>query len=151
MPTIICLFDVVDTTVAALLLETVVSITEKLFAIFLSFYLICYPNAIANGIADGSASVILTVDGKVTAFVEVFTEKSVKSSEPSNSFIVIVFVTELSNHIVPAAALPGLELPMCPVFNAPKLLFKAVLNVLNAWLSIVICDTWLMFSPYVIT
>ena len=85
---------------------------KEMFLLLKSYLPCFYPNAIANGIAVGSLSVILTVAGSVTAFVDVFTENNVKSSAPSYSFIVIVFVTELSSHIVPAAAELGLELPI---------------------------------------
>ena len=59
----------------------------------------------------GSTSVIETPLGNVIAFVDVFTENKVRSSEPSNSFMAIVFVAELSSQIVPATADAGLDPP----------------------------------------
>ena len=47
--------------------------------------------------------------GSVIALVDVLIENNSKSSVPSNSFIAIVFVAELSSQIVPATAEDGLD------------------------------------------
>ena len=73
--------------------------------------------------------------------VDVLIENSSKSSVPSNSFMAMVLLAELSSHIVPATADDGLDDPMCCEFKALILLFRFALNVLNAWLSNVTCDT----------
>jgi hypothetical protein len=77
----------------------------------------------------GSTSVIETPLGNVIALVDVFTENKVRSSEPSNNFMAIVFVAELSSQIVPATADAGLDPPRWPVFKAVRLLLSVCLNV----------------------
>ena len=62
--------------------------------------------------------------GSVIALVDVLIENNSKSSVPSNSFIAIVFVAELSSQIVPATAEDGLDEPMCCELRALILLFR---------------------------
>jgi hypothetical protein len=89
-------------------------------------FFLLYPKAIAKGSALGSASVIPTPLGSVTALVDVLTLKSVKLSDPSFTFSVRVFVPVVSTQIVPATAELGVDVPLCEEFNADKILFNSV-------------------------
>jgi len=124
--------------------------------LFIPYIYYYEPNATLNGIELGSLSVTETPAGKVTALVDIFIVKRLKSSVPSNilSISSLLPMLVLSIQRVPCTALAGLDEPMCELFKAFKLLFKLDLKFGNDWLSIVICETELIFfsffvkSPY---
>jgi hypothetical protein len=64
---------------------------------------------------------------------EVSTVAKLISSEPSKNLISKEFDPEfvVSSQIVPVVAEPGLDVPECIEFNAPKILFSSVRNALN--------------------